>query len=194
LAHTKIIMNQPSITKEWPLWMRYCIAVRQRCIQQGVDVSVFQAHIFNAVKTSFNRDHSDATSLAYINSEFTRRFGQESAHPRIQGVLQPNPAATTLPRTLRQPTTSSRNTQGSSCCFICGSGEHTSTACASTSSTNGGKLLASRTALNAPWTIGGKPFCYKFNGTRGCNFKACTNAHICSLCGSTGHDAQSCHH
>jgi hypothetical protein len=193
LAHTQLVMNQPSITKHWPLWVRYCIAVRQRGIQQGLDVSVFQVHIFNSVKTTYERDRSDAASLAYINSEFARRSGQDLIRTKTQGPFQPTSSMGSS-RTAHHPSTTLRSTQGASRCFICGSTDHTSVSCTATSSATGSRLLATRSTPSTPWSIGGKPFCYKFNSTRGCNFKSCSNTHICSLCGSPGHDAQACHH
>lgn len=192
LAHTQIVMNRPTIEEEWPLWVRYCIAVRKRSLQDSFDPGVFQLGIYATVRRIYDRDRADASSLAYINAELARRTTTSTQPPPRAGPNQPFPTVSPSSRAPRQPGARARSNHSPSVCFVCGSREHLSITCSATSLASGKPLLVSRTSADAAWTLSGKSFCFKFNSSRGCAYKACTNAHTCSLCGSSSHGAQTC--
>lgn len=190
LAHTQIVMNRPTLEEEWPLWVRYCIAVRKRSLQDSFHPGVFQLGIYASVRRIYDRNRADASSLAYINTELAKRTTASTHPPQRTSFNQPTPAASSSSHVPRQPSTKARSSHSPSVCFVCGSREHLSITCTATTLASGKPLLVSRTSVDAAWTMSGKSFCFKYNSSRGCAYKACTNAHTCSLCGSSNHSAQ----
>jgi hypothetical protein len=191
--HVQLILNQPTMTSEWPLWVLYDITLRRRSLREGVDPSVLQTDILAALRPEYER----ARANAYISSEIARLSPMPDAirARTSSGSATANPPRATQAAHTSQPQAQNANTRtrgATNRCFLCTSTDHLALACTATTAPGGGKLLAERTSPTAEWTVNGKPFCYKFNGTKGCNMKSCSNPHVCSICGSTGHCAQNC--
>lgn len=195
LAHTQVVMGRPNLEEDWPLWLRYCIAVRKRSLQDGLDPSILQTGVLASVQRAYEQERADAASQAFLSAEMARRntVTNSSSLPRPHsGALPPSSGSAPAPHATRHVVGKSCNNPPPSVCFVCGSREHLSINCSSPTLVSGKPLLVSRASPDAAWTMSGKSFCFKFNSTRGCSFRSCTNSHVCSLCASPAHGAQAC--
>ena len=81
-------------------------------------------------------------------------------------------------------------------CIFCGSRlkSHLPRTCTATSYANGTPCHLSRHNPSGIKTSStGKCYCFSWNGSSGCNQNPCRRGeHLCSLCGSTKHNAQQC--
>jgi hypothetical protein len=82
-------------------------------------------------------------------------------------------------------------------CIFCGdaSGTHLSRDCAASTCVNGSPcFLQKHPPNNSRRDKNGRFFCFAWNGPNGCqNEKSCQKGeHLCTLCGSSSHNAQLC--
>ncbi|KDN36469.1 hypothetical protein RSAG8_10807, partial [Rhizoctonia solani AG-8 WAC10335] len=179
LKHYQYVDMHPDRSKHWTLWLRYDIAVRVTTrANKHIDPSVFQSQIFSDLITQYTLDSISAMAPASQGTSTTPRLA-------TRGLTKP----TSTPTTTR-PQGSSPNRL----CFRCGRDSHTALACSESKQASGRDIIVQH-GKGKDWLLYGQPFCYKHNGAGGpCAASPCKNGpHICSLCGSDKHGAQSCH-
>ena len=190
-SHVQLIMKQNTFGTEFLLWLMYDIKIRRRSLREGVDPSILQTEILAALRPEYERTRSNS----YIQAELARRLTPvdlgctRNTTLALSSTLSGGQAATS---TLPQARSADRTRGAQNRCFLCGATNHLAFVCTATAMAAGGKMTVSRESPTSEWTLAGKPFCYKFNGIKGCTLKGCKNPHICSLCGSASHGAQNC--
>lgn len=183
--HYNNIIWHITFDAEFKIWLRYDIQVRPRSLEEDLDPAVFQAHIHKEVERQFllaNRDSALADSS-------TRR---RSASPPPPKSNRQTAVGTSSSDQSHATCSSARSANNSDTkCFICGGTGHIPRNCSAPTRHNGKPLLCVREGKFIK--INNDSFCYNFNGAKGCYFSECTRGpHLCSLCGDTNHNAQSC--
>jgi hypothetical protein len=187
-AHEHLVKHHSALTTNWPLLLAYDIHIRRRSVvDSSLDVSIFQQRIFDSLRPAFDKRSNEDFMRGLWASDPARRTisaAPESSRSRDTrnpvGASQPHRAQTR------------HVTAGTIRCFICGGTAHPHAGCSATATVSGKSILVSKSTDGKNWLINGKEFCYRFNGSRSCNYAMCSRPHLCSLCGSQSHSAQGC--
>lgn len=192
LAHYNLITNERDFFDNFPKWRSYCIAVRRRSLQEGIDPAVLRREIMEPIAIEFER----AKTLSTVR-QLVMGSSQPPEPHTGHGSRMSRSVSSPM---LRKPPQASNHAQSPGTnppaskpkCFLCGTRSHSSNECTATALPNGDVMLAKTTASGPP-LINGAPFCFRYNGVKGCSDKRCGRRHVCSLCGSAAHGAQECH-
>ncbi|CUA69255.1 ABC transporter B family member 6 [Rhizoctonia solani] len=146
-AHYNLVTSQRDFFDNFPKWREYCITVRKRRLQQGIDPSILQRDILGPIEAEYERNKT----LSAV-SDMLAQAARSSTHvtpPATQTMNRiPRPSSSPSLRRLTQgqgpsaahPTPS--DTPSEHVCFFCGSSSHLSTSCSAKTLVNGKPLLA----------------------------------------------------
>ena len=188
-VHYSRIMNSENRSELWPLYLAYDAEIRKRTTQFPIDPSVFSIGIWNDLETRY----SHKKILSSVRNDLKHHPERFFPHP------SPNPPTYTPsnqpPPFRNQQFTLPDNPKAGRCIF-CGdrSKSHPSNACIASCYSNGTPCHLIRQEPNGA-RVGrsGKRYCFAWNGPSGCTQSPCRKGeHLCTLCGSTGHNAQMC--
>lgn len=180
--HYNLISGQSTLHRDFKLWIRYDIAVRRQSrSNKKLDVTIKQQHILDDLMPQFQADRAKALLAAEL-----------SHNPSPSGSRRIPPTEPNQSRS--QNTQKGRQTgNASGSCFRCGRSGHHPQKCTEAKQRSGRPILIEATD-SGRWTLNGERFCYQHNGFNGpCTRPNCDRgAHLCSLCGDSGHCAQAC--
>ncbi|KAG8696580.1 hypothetical protein FRC08_007064 [Ceratobasidium sp. 394] len=182
--HWTMIYEHRDRKSHWPRLMLYCIRIRQSATQINFNPGIWQERVYKEII----QEDRDAISA------------RKSSHPTPSTVTASRTTHSYASTTVSAPASANlpkkpkiaREVNPRERCFCCGSrGLHFAKDCSATKLHNKQPLVVRRTGSN--WTIDNNPFCYSFNTLKGCTKSPCPNVrHLCSLCRSTDHGAQTC--
>ena len=191
-AHHSFIINSENRSELWPLYLAYDAEIRRRATQTSIDPSRFSMGIWNDLEIRYS--HKKVLSL--IQADLKQQTERLSLHyptnppsytPRnhTQQPFRPPPTQHLLPDNPKIGR-----------CIFCGdrSKSHPPRSCVATCFSNGTPChLTRQEPSGARTSKTGKRYCYAWNGPSGCEQHPCRRGeHLCTLCGSTGHNAQQC--
>lgn len=191
MVHVQQITNREDRIQHWPLYLRYDIEVRKRCLRESFDPAMWQDHIFVYLETEYR-----ATEAFRKMSELTRTSQNFSSNRFLQTNTYPSRfRASTNPKGFpRFPQSSSGSSSG--VCFLCGANGHSAIQCRETKLRNGSPIfLIPGPDRKTYRDASGQLYCWYFSLPQGCSFadRTCTRGvHACTLCGATEHGAQRC--
>lgn len=187
-VHYKSILDSPNRSEMWPVFLAYDAEIRRRATQSPIDPSQFSLGIWNDLE-----QRNTAKKVYALVQADLKQDRSSASHPS-----NPSPF---IPRTPSQP--SFRNQSFSlpenpkmGRCIFCGdrSKLHPSRLCTATCYANGSPChLTRQEPTGTRVSKSGKRYCFAWNAISGCEHNPCRKGeHICTLCGSFGHNAQRC--
>ena len=198
--HYLAILNNETRAARWDLWLAYDTEIRCRSTVQGIDPSIHHILIWNELEAFYiakrvkdeisksfphrNTYQSNSNRYSPYQNRTSDNSNNNSFRAQIRGGNNSFRARPTSLQTVLR-------------CIFCGdsSGAHTSKNCNSNTLINGNPCHLHKAGPSEPRrNKNNKSYCYSWNGHRGCHYQAnCTRGeHLCSLCGSNTHNAQSC--
>ena len=170
--HTQPVMDAPDIV---------------RTIKPRVDKRIREDLLAAMSSTSNAYVPRLASNPTYKSNALPQAF---QTTPTSNSFQQPHPSSSSSFQ-FRPKANASFRYQSKQFCFICAGSDHTADRCNAAVQVNG-KPIYIRTDGPKPTLPNGDPFCFNFNGLRGCLSKTCGRPHACSRCGSSAHSAQGC--
>jgi hypothetical protein len=194
--HFNFIFNHIDRDKYWQVMLRYDIDIRQRATQGPIDPGVFQENIYQHFLREDRLRPVTAPQHSFPAPVHTAHVHLPAASSSNGPPPYSNDHASSSSRA-QQPSSGHakpKREKKAMRCFRCGGHDgHGPSACTHISRPNGRPILISKPAGSSNWEIDGAGFCFKFNTTSGCTAPNCKYApHICSLCRSSAHGAQTC--
>ena len=175
----------------WPLYLAYDAEIRKRSTQSSIDPSQFSIGIWNDLEIRY----SYKKALSMLQTDL-RQHPDRFAHndPTNPPSYTPRNQFRPLPFQNQQHPLPDNPKLGR--CIFCRdrSKSHLSSTCSATCYANGTPCHLTKQGLSGARMGGsGKRYCFAWNGPEGCGQNPCRKGeHICTLCGSTGHNAQQC--
>ncbi|CAE7121611.1 unnamed protein product [Rhizoctonia solani] len=144
-AHYNLITSQRDFFDNFPKWREYCIAVRRRTLQEGIDPSFIQKDILGPIDVEYERNKT-LTAVRQMFDRSPRPHEPSSSLPTPGPSRHPYASTTSSSRHHDQAraSTSARPDppSGPPKCFFCGCKSHPSTLCKASVMVNGKPLLA----------------------------------------------------
>lgn len=200
--HYNFIDSRPTRSKQWRLWLAYDIQLRQQTRQdKRIDVMQYHTAVWNDVFSehllAMKAEEPLRASGGYLSRKPSPpRVGGSSGSYRTSTTR--NSTSSSKPFTNGDRPSNSYDAAPSSSpatgrCFRCGGENHIANDCTAERQASGRSILI-QFVEKGVWTLNGGKFCYKHNGSNGpCKRRGCKfGAHVCSLCGSLSHTAQTC--
>ena len=192
-VHYLFILNNENRAESWPLFLAYDAEIRKRATQTGIDPSQFSIGIWNDLEARYTAKKVLSMVQADLKHNTDRVSGHNSANPSYPSR---NPSQSSSFRTYPGMQHPLPDNPKSGRCIFCGdrSKEHTSRTCTANCYSNGSPCHLYKQEPNGPRiSKSGKCYCYSWNGPTGCQQNPCRKGeHLCTLCGSTLHNAQLC--
>jgi hypothetical protein len=197
--HYARIFYDTTFSSLFEVWLNYDIQVRRRSLEEDLDLDMFQSNIFECVKNSINMDTRDRRDYARAPRSPADRRSMSPPATRISrqapywGTRRDSTGYTLSARDSGHPRPENRaGPRRRNKCLRCGATGHQPKSCTAETRANGKPIVTTR-SQDGYIQLDGRAFCYPYNGSKGCSERECEfGPHVCSLCGKTGHDAQSC--
>jgi hypothetical protein len=190
-VHYSFILNSENRSEMWPLYLAYDAEIRKRSTQTPIDPSQFSIGIWNDLEIRYSHKKVLAMVQADLKQHPDRFVHNSPTHPPSY-----TPRNHFRPPPFQNQQQSLPNNPKLGRCIFCGdrSRLHPSSACDATCYANGTPChLTKHGPTGTRTSTTGKRYCFAWNGPVGCEQSPCRKGeHLCTLCGSTGHNAQQC--
>jgi hypothetical protein len=190
-VHYHFILNNENISEMWSLFLAYNTEIRRRATQTPIDPSQFSIGIWNDLESRYHTKKVVAMVHADLK-QYTDRFSTSN----IPNPPSHVPRNTALPSPFRSQQHPLPDNPKVGRCIFCGdrSKSHPLKLCMANFYANSSPChLARQEPTGHRASRSGKRYCFSWNGPSGCEQNPCRKGeHVCTLCGSFGHNAQWC--
>ena len=205
-SHYSSILNNSTRAMRWLLWLTYDTEVRRRSVSESIDPSVHQLLIWNELEPSYiakmvkEEMSKSSVSMPENSRNYTNNFRAQTNSYQSYRDSPDNGYSFRNQKTgnnsFRAGFRQDQNFRQLKCIFCgdCSKSHSSGSRCDRNTLINGNPChLFKNSASETRRDKKGKNYCYSWNGLRGCQYSNCTRGeHLCSLCGSQAHNAQSC--
>ena len=183
-THYLFILNSENRAELWPLYLAYNVEIQKRTTRFSFDSSVFSIGIWNDLELRYTTNKVFSLVQSTLKNQANRiPSDKQKSRNSNQGSSfrdhnsQPDPVKTSR-------------------CIFCSdrTKSHIPRNCPACYSNGVPCHLHRVEPSGTRQSRSGKRYCYSWNGPSGCEFGAtCRRGeHLCTLCGSASHTAQSC--
>jgi hypothetical protein len=192
-VHYLFILNNENRAEMWPLYLAYDAEIRRRATQSPIDPSQFSIGLWNDLEARYTAKKV----LSMVQADL-KHNADRAPFPNSVTSSYPtrNPVQSSSFRTQSNAHHALPDNPKVGCCIFCGdrSKTHTPRTCTANCYPNGTPChLCKQEPNGSRVSKSGRRYCYAWNGPTGCDQNPCRRGeHLCTLCGSTLHNAQQC--